>query len=477
MQNVQNAAEIQQRVINLVELYRTKVGKESDIAKEAKADDEWWNQENLRLALEARETGEDFFGGVYGEGPHTEQWIKHLQVNEQLLGHFYAEVTGEEADKNVLKQLLPDVYDTTIFTDDEEVFLKYHFKEMVNYIIQTPCDDLEWVHRHDGKDIYLLPKELLELIKSRVQIPAGSTIYNPFTGFAQFTSLFSNCSFICEDSESSYLERWNKYCDRLRAEANQIVEKQEVRLLWAWMKIALYANHIDATVIEDNTIPQEFDASIAFVPAFNRAIPDSVYGHFEQNPYDSEQIARIEGAYKNLKNQGTMVLILPNDFCWKKDKWSPLSSLWELLVQEGSIKEIIQLPQIMSKSHYSLKDYCIIVVEKGRKEDSTTFIDARFASQKSENDLFHHTLDLDAFYTMLQNGGKEQSTGLSQKAEVASFAIDPALMIPQVYVVEGPSGDTPPVRLSELCSLVTTRVNDVKSSSSTPEGFRKSYLK
>ena len=35
MQNVQNA-EIQQRVINLVELYRTKVGKESQIAKDAK---------------------------------------------------------------------------------------------------------------------------------------------------------------------------------------------------------------------------------------------------------------------------------------------------------------------------------------------------------------------------------------------------------------------------------------------------------
>ena len=36
MQNVQNAAEIQQRVINLVELYRTKVGKESPIANDAK---------------------------------------------------------------------------------------------------------------------------------------------------------------------------------------------------------------------------------------------------------------------------------------------------------------------------------------------------------------------------------------------------------------------------------------------------------
>jgi hypothetical protein len=40
MQNVQNASEIQQRVINLVELYRTKVGKESQIAKDAKEEKE-----------------------------------------------------------------------------------------------------------------------------------------------------------------------------------------------------------------------------------------------------------------------------------------------------------------------------------------------------------------------------------------------------------------------------------------------------
>ena len=44
MQNVQNATEIQQRVINLVELYRTKVGKESQIAKEAKQVHAEWLQ-------------------------------------------------------------------------------------------------------------------------------------------------------------------------------------------------------------------------------------------------------------------------------------------------------------------------------------------------------------------------------------------------------------------------------------------------
>ena len=45
MQNVQNAAEIQQRVINLVELYRTKVGKESQVAKDAKEDYEFCEQD------------------------------------------------------------------------------------------------------------------------------------------------------------------------------------------------------------------------------------------------------------------------------------------------------------------------------------------------------------------------------------------------------------------------------------------------
>ena len=158
MQNVQNAAEIQQRVINLVELYRTKVGKESKIANDAKADCDYWDNYQVE---QFEKYGDGTIGG-WGEGPHTEVWIKHLMVNEQLLGYFYALVAAENAEKEILDQLLPDVYDKTIFTKEEESFLAAHFKEMVNYIIQTPCDDsLEWVHRHDGKDTYTIPKEVL----------------------------------------------------------------------------------------------------------------------------------------------------------------------------------------------------------------------------------------------------------------------------------------------------------------------------
>ena len=51
MQNAQNT-EIQQRVMNLVNLYRTKVGKESEVAKEAKEDYERWEEVNSRFAEE-----------------------------------------------------------------------------------------------------------------------------------------------------------------------------------------------------------------------------------------------------------------------------------------------------------------------------------------------------------------------------------------------------------------------------------------
>jgi hypothetical protein len=45
MQNVQNANI--QRVMNLVNLYRRKVGWESQIAKEAKADHDYWDSYQL----------------------------------------------------------------------------------------------------------------------------------------------------------------------------------------------------------------------------------------------------------------------------------------------------------------------------------------------------------------------------------------------------------------------------------------------
>lgn len=425
MQNVQNA-DIQ-RVMNLIDLYRTKVGKESQIAKDAKKE-----YESLSEI------------GLWGEGTHTEIWKKHLMVNEQLLGHFYAVVAGENAEKDVLDWLLPDIYDKTIFTEEEETFLASHFKELVNYIILTPCDDsLEWVHRIDEKDAYVIPKEVLELIKSRVEIPVGSKVYYPNTVFAQLANLFDGCKY---------------YCDTM---------------FYAWTRVAVYANGIDAV---DNANPTAYDVIMSYLP---------------KGDNESKTINRLCETYKNLPIGGKLVLICPSDVLVDKGNTSygitlppnPLkqkktysandileeekasadanAQFRQLLVEDKGIKEIIQLPQVMSKNA-SVDTYCLLIAEKGRSESDAVLIDTRVAS--NDLDTKHYILSFNnvKFNAILHNDGIDSNTGLRKVVKVPSAELSPKILIPQVYVIERPSETEHPVPLSSLCSLTSAKVRDVQ---------------
>lgn len=441
MQNVQNS-DIQ-RVMNLVDLYRTKVGKESQIAKDAKADNDYWFQESIDMMVDE---GRNIGGDIYGEGPHTEVWIKHLMVNEQLLGHFYAEVAGENAEREVLDQLLPDVYDKNIFTEEEESFLKSCFKEMVNYIILTPCDDsLGWVHRHDTKDAFTIPSEVLELIGSRVEIASDSKVYYPNTAFAQMANLFDGSTF---------------YVDTM---------------FYAWTRIALYANKIDAEELDDNTMPQSYDAIMSYLPTISE---------------NSKDIKHLCEAYNNLSCGGKLILLCPSKLFagninsshrralieTLKYKDAPFiqeklgqdkvtedacASFRRILVEDRAIKEIIQLPQIMS-NNASSGTYCLLIAEKGQADSNVTLIDARTAS--IDIDTKHHVLSFDMakFDAILENDGKDPNTGLRKVVRVSAENLSQYLLIPQVYAIERPSEGEYPVPLSSLCMLESALVRDVQ---------------
>ena len=442
MQNVQNAAEIQQRVINLVELYRTKVGKESQIAKDAKAFyDDWQALNDKEISR-----GGDIFLYQYQdlENPNEQVWIEHLMVNEQLLGHFYSVVAGEDTEKDVLDQLLPEVYDKTILSKEEETFLANHFKEMVNYIILTPCDeDLKWVNRHDGRDALTIPNEVLELIGSRVKIPSGSKVYYPYAGFAQLTNLFKGCKFLFQNKN-------------------------------AWMQVAIYANAIDADFYGEEVMPASYDAIVSFLP---------------KDSDNSKAITRMCEAYKNLSKGGDLVLFLPSDFLVEnrnpsykktlslalKKKEDPSirtkleeeksaedikSQFMRMLIDDNAIKEIIQLPSVMSENAHS--SYCIVFAKKDRKEDTVTFIDASSAQKESDKKNYKMTFDIDAFNAIIQNGGIDESAGLRKLTSVPYSKIDKRILSPYVYVIERPTEDEHPVPLSSICQLVKERIRDVK---------------
>lgn len=459
MQKNQNA-DIQ-RVMNLVDLYRTKVGKESQIAKNAKEEKEYWDKLNLDAAIQLHEEGfEGAIGDIYPYD-QPDEWVKTLRVNDHLLGHFYSVVAGNDADKEVLAQFLADYYDSSVFTPEEEDFLRLHFKEMVNYIIQTPCDDLYNVNHHDGKDWQLIPTEVLELIKSRTHIPAGSIIYNPFSGFAQMASLYPGCKFYCEDSYASYNKKWNAFSEKCHKESNIVLGTRDVTLMVAWLKIALYANSIDARIIEDGTIPAKYDSVVSFIPRIPNAIPGQAYELDFELPDDPEIVNKIIMSYKNLHKGGNMILVLPNEYLWASSSYYSLRPLWEEMINDKSLTEIIQLPWVMS-SNIHREDYCIVIAEKGREGRSTTFVDARFAVQKSERKNFNKILDLKMLEDMLVNGGKESATGLRKMVQVPVEELKTEILVPQIYVVERPLDAECPIPLSTLGTLVFTRVRSLQ---------------
>ena len=453
MQNVQNATEIQQRVINLVELYRIKVCKESNKAKELAAEYKAQYDQEIDFAYAMHEQG---LGGYVLDIQIPEEEVDYIRVNEQLLGHFYKEVAGEEADMKALKQLLADKYDTSVFSEEEESFLKDNFQTLVNYIIQTPCDDLQATDGYDRKDALLLPTEVIELIKKRVNIPSGSIVYNPFAGFGQFPIAYPKCRFYCsvgglslsKENDIKYAGTWP----------------------YAWLKVATFANQLKTEI--NNPIEEGYDAVMSYinmVPNYEYAIGDWI-------------TEKIIEAYNNLKNGGKMILVCPKSLCWGISNYPEyeygvkpngetvkLGKSWRgiqhafrhAITSDGAIVEIIQLPQVMS-SNTMRNDYSILIIEKGRCVGETTMIDARFASKESDRKNFKKALDLKAFDAMLINQGYDVETGLRKMVKVLATDMHEDLLIPQTYVVEKPSKNEKPVPLSSLCQLVTERVKDVK---------------
>ena len=404
MQNVQNAAEIQQRVINLVDFYRTKVGKESQIAIDAKEIYEKWKEAN-KNAIQ--------FSNI--DFPDKKSWIKHLQVNEQLLGHFYYSVAGKDAEVEVLSQLLPDFYDTTVYSEEEESFLSSHFREMVNYIIQTPINDLEILNCYESKDENLLPKEVLELITKQVEIPAGSVIFNPTAAVVQLTTLFKDCKILCGGQGA---------------------------LTNAWAKIAAYANGIDAKIIDLSSIPESYDVLLFHLPT-EMPLPDGMD-------------LLLCHMYDNLKVGGKIILISPSYYL-AKCKNNEKRRFWHNLVDGREVSKIIQLPDVM----YS--DYNIVIANKKTKNEKCTFIDARFATAKGKviydpkRKKYWDTLDMASYDKMIKKNGGDPLTGEKRMVKVDSSSVDVNMLLPEYYLMKKPANDDNPLPLSSLCTFVKTK--------------------
>ena len=443
MQNAQNTD--MQRVINLVNTYRVKMREKYMTRELSKAEKEDFEKigenEVTRVSI-----GID---------------INNIDIycfNEQLLGHFYAVVAGSEAEEDVLKQLLPELYDTSIYTQEDEIFLKEHFRELVNYIIQTPFN--EWYdEEHDDttKAHYLIPEEILNLIESRVDIPQEAVIYNPFTGFGQFAIRYNKNEVYWSNDDDLYLSLEKSAFDFIdkhwtNSQGGQKKYYQRInswRKSYAWARLAMYANNVKGHFVESKDESFNFDVLMAYVP-----YPNSSLG-------GNEMVTKVYEAYNNLPIDGTMVLLCPNSLMCSQ---SPLEfSFRKQLIEDNSIIEVIQLPQVMCQSSSLQTDYCLIVAKKIRTEHVTTFIAAGLAQKELDTRHYIYSFDMDAFNTILSNHGIDIHTGLRQVLEVSRNSLNEKVLLPQFYVIERPAEIEKPSPITDLCTLVTTTVREIQT--------------
>ena len=377
-----------ERIASLIDSYREEIGGVN--SKNAKAIQDYIEAEEKKVyeAVEKRIAN--------GEKPpifdssvnYPMEMAYKVEVNEQLIGHFYSKVAGSIVDNNVLKQLLADYYDDSFFSEEEEAFLSSHFKEVINYIINT--SGVKFQEYSGLKEVHLLSSEILELITKQIEIPDNATIYNPFTGLAQFASLFSRNHFICEESYTLGRER---NC------------KDDSNWLWAWMKVALFANNVDSEIVDGNNIPSSYDYVFSYIPFtsidfFINQNDDTFKSLYSWN-CDAAIISKLEGAYQNLNKDGKMILLLP-DFLLRKDGENyPLENFWKQVICHRSLVKIIHLPSTCNNLNYN---FCLLVIDKGCLFNNVTMIDARFA--KKQYDL--RIIELEDYLDVLRENSKQK---------------------------------------------------------------------
>lgn len=478
-----------ERVATLINSYREEIGGAN--SKNAKAIQEYIEAEERKQnsVIEERiANGENipYFENVVTHPIELENKIK---VNEQLLGHFYLTVAGKEADERVLTQLLADYYDDSFFTSEEEAFLTLHFVDVINYIVETSY--LIFQEYSDGKEAHLLSAEVLKMVATELVVADGATIYNPFAGFAQFANIFPKNVFVCEES---YTVGWERN------------RKDDANWLWAWMKVALFANNRNAKVIDNNEVPASYDYAISYIPytttKFFTNPSEDTYQSVLANKCDATIVSKLQFVYQNLSNKGKMLLIIPDYLMWNNGENYPMGDLWRQTVSEGSLAKIIQLPSTCNGLNYN---FCIVIIDKGLQTTDVLMTDVRFAAKTpglriieledyldvirkngqkaSETTLpsgyrsvfingeekmaeeydvpFFQTVNLELITATVRNNGKDPNTGLRKAITITKRDLNPNILLPQVYVSQKPQNVEDSIPLSNLCSFASTVIKDL----------------
>lgn len=283
----------------------------------------------------------------------------------------------------------------------------------------------------------ILPYEVSKLVNYLCNSIKDAKIYNPFSGLA---------SFALELHDS------NIYHGQ---EINELVWATSYFRLLQLDKIKNNQLFMGNSIKNWNPLNEKYDLILSN-PPFTLKVSNNKYDNF----YDF----LINEGLKTLKENGKMLLLLPQSFLFKNDKTKKIR---EDLIHKDLLETVITLPSNIL--YNTAVNTCLVLINKKKsKANDFRFIDAQNCFKQTKNN--HFKLDLKAIKKELES---HKSSEFQKIATVDEINKNDFILIPKRYLTSYNEG----VPLEELCSIVQkvkthvnnnlkiVEINDLKSSS------------
>lgn len=350
-----------------------------------------------------------------GDEPILAPLLPDGNADEQLLITIYQEVTGTNANKNIVAALskYANKFYRDALSDEEYIFLCDHFQDVVSYEFSNRTN---WYGIH-GEDTPIL-EERVRLLTESIKPQKGATIFIADAGYGDIAVLFSECI--------------------IKGYTGFIRNNEEREEVWALGQIRLFAAGIISEIVPGIVTEPEYNSELSVIKNVANSIVNSKY-KYELTGKDSIDYIIYGVRHWHL---------------WDGNPYPNFEKLYDYLKPNGKMFYFSKkIEEMVGKSNKDLLSFRNRIVKEKAISSITVFSD-------SDNPCGELAVWLKNIYLIINKSTnnvvyiKDEIKHISK--EISSELLDGEILLPSYYLTNRPNNGIP---LSSLVSMASWEKN------------------
>ena len=350
-----------------------------------------------------------------GDEPILAPLLPDGNADEQLLITIYQEVTGTNANKNIVAALskYANKFYRDALSDEEYIFLCDHFQDVVSYEFSNRTN---WYGIH-GEDTPIF-EERVRLLTESIKPQKGATIFIADAGYGDIAVLFSECI--------------------IKGYTGFIRNNEEREEVWALGQIRLFAAGIISEIVPGIVTEPEYNSELSVIKNVANSIVNSKY-KYELTGKDSIDYIIYGVRHWHL---------------WDGNPYPNFEKLYDYLKPNGKMFYFSKkIEEMVGKSNKDLLSFRNRIVKEKAISSITVFSD-------SDNPCGELAVWLKNIYLIINKSTnnvvyiKDEIKHISKK--ISSELLDGEILLPSYYLTNRPNNGIP---LSSLVSMASWEKN------------------